>query len=248
MAKTAGDLESRIRTWLSARNREKLTSEEIFELMDEAGDELIEFFDIWFLKRWGSVTRSASNASWSTRSIPTPKNSVGSELTAAQIAGGEVPVNTDYLRALPYPDGLLRPTAVFYGSVANEVELAYLHEDEFRALYLFSDASGNTPAAYSLSGDSIILGPTPGFEVTLNVQGYYRADRLENEDDENEFTTHAHRLLVYATQNLLIKLQYEEETRANLFQAEYNRALRALLAQSGRTFDTARQSRMQRKG
>jgi hypothetical protein len=248
MSKTAGDLEDRVRDWLSARNRDRLTPDQIYELMDEAGDELVDVFDIWFLKQWGSVVRSDSNAIWTTSSIPSPKDSNGAVLTAGQISAGSTPVNTEYLRALPYPERLTRPTIVYYGDFANEAELAYLHEDEFRASYLLSAAAGGTPLAYSLSGDSFLLGPTPAFDVTINVQGYYYDTRLEDEDDENQWTRHAPRLLVYKVQNLLIKYQYEEESRANLFADDYSRALRSVLAQSGRTFDNARQSRMQRKG
>jgi len=248
MAKTAGDLENRIREWLSAKNREKLTSDHIYELMTEAGDEVAELFDIWFLKVWTSVSRDEDNAVWETRSVPPPRDELGVQLTATQIAAGSVPVNNEYLRAVPYPEGLLRPERVYYGPVSNGVILAYLHEEEFLEQYPLSESSGGSPAAYSLSGDSMLLGPTPGFEVEINVQGYHKASPLEDDNDENEFTRHGHRLLVYATQNLLIKYQYEEESRADLFRAEYARALRAALAQSGRVFDVARQSVFQRKG
>lgn len=248
MGKTAGELESRVRTWLSAHNRQKLTPEHIFELMNEAGDVLADMFDLWFLKIWGSVERSASQAFWETQAIPTPRSSTGAPLTAAQILAGEVPANTEYLRAVPFPDRLLRPMEVYYGPISGEVELSYLYEDEFKATYPLGETAGGTPVAYTLSGDSILLGPCPGFEMELNVRGIYRAQALENDDDENEFTKHAQTLIVYAVQNLIIKYNYEEENRAGLFKEEYAQALRAALAQSGRTHDLARQSRFVRKG
>lgn len=235
---------------MSAHNRDKLTQDDIFDYMNEAGEELVELFDIWFCKVWGSVVRSASNAIWATRSIPPPKASSGAQLSAGQIAGGSTPVNIDYLRCVPYPSGLLRPTKVFWGAIANEVELAYLYEDEFYAEYPMSgeDSTGGTPAAYTLVGDSILLGPTPTFAAELNVLGFYNPQELDDEDDENEYTRYGHRLLVYHVQNLLIKYQYEEEARADLFKPEYARALRAALAQGGRQDDLVRRSVLQRKG
>ena len=250
MAKTAGVLETRIRNWISARNREKLTPAHIYELMSEAGDELVELFDIWFCKVWGSVSRDSDNAIWDTASVPPPRNSAGAQLSASAIAAGSDPVNIEYLRALPYLSRLLRPTKVFYGSIADEVELDYLYEEEFYEEYPMSgEVSGESaPAAYTLTSDSILVGPTPSFDISLNVFGYFSPQELEDDSDENEFTRHGHRLLVYATQNLLIKYQYEEEARANLFAAEYARALRAALAQGGRQDDLVRQSVFQRKG
>jgi len=243
----AGDLEDRVRSWLTSYNKQKLTPEDIFGLMNEAGNELVQLFDIWFCKVWGSTVRDADSAIWPTRAIPPPVGSNGAPLTAAEIAAGTVPVNVEYLRAVPYPDGLQRPYKAYYGSIQKENELAYLMEDEFEEEYDFL-SSGNTPEAYALTGDSVLLGSPPGFGVTLWVQGYYLPEQLEEDDDENEFTRHGHTLLVYATQNLIIKYNYEEEARANLFAPEYGRALRAALAQSGRTGDVARQSRFQRKG
>jgi hypothetical protein len=249
MAKDAGTLETRIRNWLSAHNTAKLTQEDIFDYMNEAGDELVELFDIWFCRVWGSITRSSTNAIWDSRSIPAPRATSGAQLSAGQIAAGTSPVNIEYLRALPYPEGLLRPTKVFWGSISNDVELAYLYEEEFYAEYPMSDESsgGATPVAYTLTGDSILLGPTPTFAATLNVFGFYKPQELESEDDTNEFTRYGHRLLVYHTQNLLIKYQYEEESRADLFRPEYSKALKAALAQSGRQDDLVRQSVLQRK-
>lgn len=243
----AGELEDRVRSWLTSYNKQKLTPEAIYGLMNEAGNELVELFDIWFLKLFGSVVRSANNAIWDTRSIVPPLKADGSPLTTTQIAAGAVPVNVPYLRAVPFPGGLLRPYRAYFGTIEKGNELAYLMEDEFEQKYDFASAD-NTPETYATSGDSILLGPTPGFDVTLWVQGYYQPIQLEEEGDENEFTRHGHTLLVYATQNLIIKYNYEEEVRKNLFAEEYGRALRAALAQSGRVGDAARQSRFQRKG
>jgi hypothetical protein len=243
----AGELETRVRKWLSSYNQEKLSPEDIYALMNEAGNELVQLFDIWFCKVWGSVTRDADNAAWDTRSIPPPLRENGALLSAAEIASGDVPVNVSYLRAVPYPDGLQRPYKAYYGSIDKANELAYLMEDEFEETYDF-EQSGATPEAYALSGDSILLGHAPSFDVTLWVQGFYLPVQLEDDLDENEFTRHGHTLLVYATQNLIIKYNYEEEERAGLFKEEYGRALRAALAQTGRTGDVARQSRFQRKG
>lgn len=247
MAKTAGELETRVRNWLSARNREKLPPVEIYGLMNEAANELVKLFDVWFCKVWGSVVRDEDNAVWATRSILPPLAEDGSPLTASQIAAGAVPQNTPYLRAVPYPEGLYRPYKAYWNEIQKGNELAFLLEDEFETEYDFQ-ASGGTPAAYSVTGDSVLLGPTPGFDVTLWVQGYYEPVQLEDEESENEFTRHGHELLVYATQNMIIKYNYEEEERADLFRAEYSRALRAALAQGGRTTDVARQSVLQRKG
>jgi len=243
----AGELETRIRNWLTSFNKQKLTPEAIYGLMNEAGNELVELFDIWFCKVWGSVVRDADNAGWVTRAIVPPLKEDGSPLTDAQMAAGDVPVNVPYLRAVPFPDGLRRPYRAYYGTIEKANELAFLMEDEFEEEYDFT-SSGGTPEAYAASGDSLLLGPTPGFDVTLWVQGYYLPEQLEEDDDENEFTRHGHTLLVYATQNLIIKYNYEEEERAGLFKEEYGRALRAALAQSGRVGDVARQSRFQRKG
>jgi len=243
----AGDLEERIRKWLTSYNEQKLTSEDIYGLMNEAGNELVQLFDIWFCKVWGSVVRDADNAIWDTSAIVPPLKSDGSPLTAAQIAAGDAPVNVPYLRAVPFPERLQRPYRAYYGTIEKANELAFLMEDEFEVEYDFA-SSGNTPEAYAASGDSLLLGPTPGFDVTLWVQGYYLPEQLEEDDDENAFTRNGHTLLVYATQNLIIKYNYEEEERSGLFKEEYGRALRAALAQSGRVGDVARQSRFKRKG
>jgi hypothetical protein len=244
---TAGELEDRVRRWLTTYNSEKLTPEDIYSLMNEAGEQLVEMFDIWFCKTWGQRTRDADNAIWPTSSIPPPTDSLGAYLTAAQIAGGEVPANGAYLRALPYPDRLLRPESVYWGTISSDTQLPYLLEQKFEETYLFETSPG-TPEAYSLSGDSMIFGPVPSFEATVWVQGFYKPEPLEASGDENEFTRYAHTLLVYATQNTLIKYNFEEEERGNLFQDDYNRALRAALSQSGRTFDNAHRSVSQRKG
>jgi len=243
----AGELEDRVRSWLTSYNKQKLTPEAIYGLMNEAGNELVELFDLWFCKAWGSVARDADNAVWETDAIVPPLRADGSPLTSTEIGAGAVPVNAPYLRAVPYPDRLLRPRRAYLGTITKDSELAFLMEDEFENEYDF-DSAGNTPEAYALSGDSILLGPTPGFDVTLWVQGYYQPQQLEEEEDENEFTRHGHTLLVYATQNLIIKYNYEEEVRANLFAPEFGKALRAALAQSGRVGDVARQSVFQRKG
>lgn len=245
----AGDLEDRIRTWLTSFNKQKLTPQDIYGLMNEAGNQIAELFDIWFLKIWGSTVRDADNAVWATRSIPPPTAADGSPLTAAQIASGSVPVNGAYLRAIPFPGGLLRPRRAYYNEIAKANELAFLMEDEYEneETYDFS-STGGTPESYAASGDSLLMGPVPEFEARLWVQGYYRPIQLEAEDDENEFTRYGHTLLVYATQNLLIKYNYEEEVRKDLFAKEYGLALRAALAQSGRVGDVARQSVFQRKG
>jgi hypothetical protein len=244
---TAGELEDRIRKWLTSYNRQILTPEDIYGLMNEAANELVQLFDIWFCKVWGSRVRDADNAIWDTEAIVPPTKEDGSPLTAVQIAAGDVPVNVPYLRAVPFPERLQRPYRAYYGTIEKTNELAFLMEDEFEVDYDFS-SSGNTPEAYAASGDSILLGPTPGFDVTLWVQGYYLPEQLVDDSDENAFTRHGHTLLVYATQNLIIKYNYEEEERADLFAKEYGRALRAALAQSGRVGDVARQSRFQRKG
>ena len=243
----AGELEDRIRQWMSADNRQKLTPEDIYLLMNDTGRQLAELFDLWFCKVWGSVTRDQDNAVWGTRAVPPPLDSNGSPLSSSQIAAGTEPANAPYLRAVPFPDGLRRPTKVYYGSISKSNELAYLYEEEFDNEYDF-ESSGNTPESYSDSGDSLLLGPTPGFEVTLWVQGYYWPEDIEDAYDENEFTRHAPTLLVYAVQDLLIKRHYEEEERLGLFKEDYSRALRAAMAQSGRVHDVARQSRMVRKG
>jgi hypothetical protein len=249
MPQTAGTLENRIRSWVSAQNRSKLESTEIYELMNEAGEQLVKFFDIWFCKKWGETTRSASNAIWDTGSIPPPRASSGALLSEAQIAAGSVPVNTEYLRALPFPDRLLRPVKVFWGPISNNVELSYLYEDEFYGEYSIADAAGaSSPAAYSHTGDSLLFGPTPGFSATVNVQGFFKPTLLEDDDDENEFTRHGPDLLVYTVQDLLILYQYEEETRAGAYRQPAQKALRAALAQSGRVGDVARRSTIQRKG
>jgi len=243
----AGQLDERIRSWLTSYNKTKLTEETIYGLMNEAANELVQLFDIWFCKVWGSTIRDSDNAVWVTRAIPPPVGSNGAPLTSAEIAAGTIPVNVPYLRALPYPDGLQRPYKAYWNEIQKANELAYLMEDEFEDTYDFL-SSGDTPEAYALTGDSIILGKAPAFDATLWVQGYYLPVPLEEDDDENEFTRHGHTLLVYATQNLIIKYNYEEEVRAGLFKEEYGKALRAAIAQSGRTGDNARQSRFVRKG
>jgi hypothetical protein len=243
----AGELEDRVRSWLTSYNKQKLTPEQIYGLMNEAGNELAELFDIWFLKLWGSTVRDSDNAIWDTHAIIPPLRVDGSPLTSTEIRAGAVPVNVPYLRAVPFPEGLLRPRRAYYGTISKGSELAYLMEDEFENEYDVV-SSGGTPEAYSWSGDSLLMGPAPGFDVTLWVQGYYKPQQLEDDVDENEFTRHGHTLLVYATQNLIIKYNYEEEVRANLFAPEFGRALRAALAQTGRVGDVARQSVFQRKG
>lgn len=244
---TAGDLEDRVRTWLSSYNRTKLESWQLYELMNEAGDELARLFDLWFLYLWGSISRDENNAVWDTRSIPPPLRSDGVPLTTTQIAAGSVPANVSYLRAVPYPDGLLRPKRAYFGTISKSTELEFVTEEEYEGTYDF-ESSGATPEYYALAGDSILLGGCPSFPVTLWVQGFYRPVPLADEADENEFTRHGHELLVYHTQNLIIKYNYEEEARAGLFKEEYGKALRAALAQTGNTTVVARQSRMRRKG
>lgn len=243
----AGDLEDRIRTWLSSYNRSKLEPWQLYELMNEAGETLVRLFDIWFCYVWGSIVRDKDNAIWATRSIPPPLREDGAPLSATQIAAGAVPVNVPYLRAVPYPEGLLRPKRAYYGTIEKSSELDFGLEDEFENAFDFQ-TSGNVPTGYALAGDSILLGKSPGLDVTLWAQGFYLPEKLEEEDDENEFTRHGHELLVYSTQNLIIKYNYEEEARANLFKEEYSLALRAALSQTGRTNDAARQSSFKRKG
>lgn len=244
---TAGDLEFRVRNWLSSYNKQKLDSQDIVDLMNEAGDNLAQLFDLWFLYLWGYVIRDADNAIWDTRSIPPPLRADGAPLSAAQIAAGAVPVNVAYLRAVPYPEGLLRPKRAYFGTIDKSNELDHGLEEEFENAFDFT-SSGHMPTGYALAGDSVLMGKCPGFEVTLWVQGFYKATPLVEEDDENEFTRHAHQLLVYATQNLIIKYNYEEEARADLFKEEYGLALRAALAQTGTTNVAAHQSRMRRYG
>lgn len=243
----AGDLEDRVRTWLSSYNRSKLEPWQIYELMTEAGNTLVRLFDIWFCYVWGSIVRDRDNAIWATRSIPPPLREDGAPLSGTQIALGAVPVNVSYLRAVPYPEGLLRPKRAYYGTIEKPNELDFGLEDEFENAFDFQ-TSGHVPTGYAVAGDSILLGKSPGLDVTLWVQGFYEPVPLEEEDDENEFTRHGHELLVYSTQNLIIKYNYEEEARAELFKSEYSLALRAALAQTGRTTDVARQSVSKRKG
>jgi len=243
----AGDLEYRIRNWLSSYNKQKLDSQDILDLMNEAGETISRLFDIWFLYLWGSRVRDADNAIWDTRAILPPLRVDGAPLTASQIAAGALPVNVEYLRAVPYPEGLLRPKRAYFDTITKGSELEFGLEEEFENSFDFL-TTGAVPTCYALAGDSILLGKCPGFPVKVWVQGYYKPEQLQEEEDENEFTRHGHELLVYSTQNLIIKYNYEEEARADLFKPEYGRALRAALAQTGRTNDVARQSVSKRKG
>lgn len=244
---TAGDLEDRIRTWITSYNTDKLTSEHIRQLMDEAGDLRARVFDIWFLRAWGSITRDKDNAVWDGEDIPPPLSG-DTILTAAEIASGEVPDNPEYLRQLPLPERLVRPKKVYYGAIRNEISLPALLEDEYYATYSLSSAMNSQPEAFTIDGQTFLFGPIPPFDVTINVRGIFKAERLDTQESTNAWTRHAHDLLVYDTQDLLIKYNYEEESRAGIYEKEQRQALHSLLAQSETMLSNMRQSRMQRKG
>jgi hypothetical protein len=228
---SAGEIAVRIREWCTKRSEEALPSVEIWSLMNEVADDLTSKIDPWFGFQWGQTTRdaTAANNNLTDLFIPRPMNS-GSYMIQANFDAGMIPDNSEYLRQLPYPDLLMRPMEVFYGPISENVKLEFKSYSLITGEYPIDTTSGTTPLYFCSLGENLILAPTPPFALTLNVFGLYRAEPIEDANDENTFTVHAEEVLLWGVLDKLVYYGFEEDARAGLFEKHFRTARQQIVA------------------
>jgi len=231
MAATVGAIVTRIQDWIIDSDIEDV---EVWALMDEVIDEVLTTTDPWYCNNYATTARTAANHMNDSDLIP-PAYVDGVLAVDANIANGsEVPDNSEYLRALEYPTGLVRPGMVYYGALADEVQLQWIGLEEMNYRYPFTvDDSGGEPAYWTSYNDTLIVGPTPSLACTLAVFGVYRPVAISANGDSNVFSTYDDRLLRYGVMNKLILYNYEEDGgRGPNIERTYNRLVRQLRSAS----------------
>ena len=248
MADTAGDIRNRIRNW-STKQSGAVPDEEIWSIMNEIMDDVTSKYNPWFCKTNGSVTRdsTAANNFLQSEHIPRPRNG-GSYMTQPDFTGGTEPDNVEYLRAMPFPTGLIRPLQVFYGEFEDNVKLKAKQYEPFIKDYPLGGDGGSDPAYYTTYGETFLLGPTPPFDLTLSVFGTYKPDDITSDADSNVYITHAEELLLFGALDMMVEYGFEEDARGGLFNRRYRDALNTISSRSLTTQLQARKAYSRRAG
>jgi len=247
MAATVGAIVTRIQDWIIDAD---ISDAEVWALMDEVIDEVLTTTDPWYCNNYGTTARTAANHMNDSDLIP-PAYKDGVLAVDADIADGTtVPDNSEYLRALEYPTGLVRPGMVYYGDLADEVQLEWIGFEEMGYRYPFTtDGGGAEPAFWTTYNDTIIVGPTPSLVTALAVFGVYRPAAISANGDSNVFSTYDDRLLRYGVMSKLILYNYEEDGgRGPTIERTYNRLLRQLRSASKHRDKKAHRVTSQRAG
>lgn len=234
MAQDVQAVEDRIRAWSTSLNSAALPSEEVWAMMDDVIDDVMDEFDPWHAFNFGIRERNENDHNNDSQYIP-PARVDGILVTDEDIADGTVvPNNQEYLRAVLLPDNLLRPVDVYVGELQDNNRISWIGYDEFMRQYPFGSPTQTTPnpSHYTIYGKTFLLGPTPQFDIKVQVFGVYRPQRIASGGDTNAFVEESDRLLLFGVLNKLVEYNFEEDTRGGLFEREFEKAKRKLLSRT----------------
>jgi len=236
MAENVEALEARIRSWSTALNSAALPPEEIWAMMDDVIDDVMDEFDPWHSFNFGVSERNALSPMNDTGIIPPARYNGVLAQDSDIMAGTIVPNNQEYLRAILIPEGLRRPVDVYLGELSGGVEMSWIGYDEFHQRYPYAQTSQATttptPVHYTIFNGTFLLGPTPTFDVKVQAYGVYRPSKIVSGGDTNQFIRESDRLVMYGVLNKLVQFNFEEDTRGGLFNAEFEKAKRKLLSRT----------------
>ena len=212
MAATAGAIVTRIQDWIIDAD---IDDDELWALMDEVIDDCLRTSDPWFSFNYAQTARTAVNHMNDSDIIP-PAYADGVLAVDADIANGTtVPDNSEYLRAFLFPTGLKKPIKVYFGDLADNVELSYIGWEEFEDKYPHNTDGGSgsdSATDYSMYNGTLIVGPAPDLTATLSVYGVYKPVAISANGDSNVFISEAADLLRYGVMEKLIVYNYEEDS------------------------------------
>lgn len=211
MAATASVILEDIQDWAIDSD---LSSTLIYGLIDEVIDDVMSRHDPWFCFNYGQSARTAANHMNDSDLIPPAYEDGTLAVDGNIVSGATVPDNSEYLRAILFPTGLTKPVDVYYGSLSDNVKLAYIGYEEFNERYPPDTAGGGvgTAAHYTLFNGTFLIGPTPPLVTTLSVYGVYRPTRISAGTESNEWITNEAGLIKYGVMRKLILYNFEEDS------------------------------------
>lgn len=249
MAANAGAIVTRIQNWVIDSD---LTDAELWALMDEVIDDILEKSNPWFCYNFGQSARTAANHMNDSDLIPPAYEDEVLAVDANIVSGATVPDNSDYLNALLFPTGLIRPIKVYYGPSWDNVELDYIGWEEFMYVYPphNSGPSGTSdPVNWTDYNGTILIAPTPPLTTTISVYGIYRPAEISASGDSNVFTSYAANLLRYGVMRKLIIYNFEEDGgRFPLIDKKYRDAKNGLITRTKYQAGRAHRARSRRAG
>jgi len=248
MADTAGDIVTRIQNWVIDAD---IADEELWSLMDEVIDDAMRPGNPWFCFNYAQTARTKANHMNDSNIIPPAYEDGVLSVDADIESGATVPDNSEYLRALLFPAGLKKPIKVYYGSLADDVELDYVGWEEFEDRYPHNTDGGavNVPANYTIYNKTILVGPAPPLAATLSIYGVYRPTKITSNADINVFVTEAEDLLRYGVMGKLIVYNYEEDSgRFGNISRMYRSAKNGIISEGKHMASRAHRARSQRAG
>ena len=248
MADTVGDIVTRIQGWCIDSD---LEDAELWSLMDEVIDDVMRKSDPWFSFNYAQTARTAANHMNDNDYIPPAYEDGVLAVDADIVSGATVPDNSEYLRALSPPTGLRKPIKVYYGDLADNVELEYVGYEEFEDRYPHNTEGGgvNAPAHWSNYGGAILVGPAPPLATTLSIFGTYRPTRISANADVNPFVEECADLLRYGAMEKLILYNFEEDSgRLNTISRFYRRARTGLVSEGKYRTHRAHRAKSRRAG
>jgi hypothetical protein len=211
MAATAGVIVTDIKDWVIDSG---IGDSLIWGLMDEVIDDIMENHDPWFCFNYAQTARTAANHMNDSDLIPPAYAGGVLAVDGDIVSGATVPDNSEYLNALLFPTGLSKPIKVYYGDLADDVELSFISWEEFEDRYPHHTEGGSSdaPAHYTLYNGTILVAPTPPLVAKLSVYGVYRPTEISANADSSEWITNAARVLKYGAMRKLIIYNYEEDS------------------------------------
>lgn len=248
MADTVGDIVTRIQGWCIDSD---LADAELWALMDEVIDDVMRTKNPWFCFNYAQTARTAANHMNDNDYIPPAYEGGVLAVDADIVSGVTVPDNSEYLRALSPPTGLKKPIKVYYGSLADNVELQYIGYEEFDDRYPHNTDGGgvNAPAHWTYFGGAILVGPAPPLAATLSIYGVYRPLAITANADVNPFVEEAADLLRYGVMEKLILYNFEEDSgRLNTISAFLKRANNGLISEGKHRTSRAHRAKSRRAG
>ena len=233
MAVDVEAVEDRIRAWSTSHNVAALPPEEIWAMMDDVIDDVMDEFDPWFSFSFGVSERDHNRHMNDSQFMP-PARYNGALVNDEDIVDESVvPNNQEFLRAVVIPAGLLRPVDVYAGELYEGRELTWIGYDEFKQTYGFTNGfTTDWPTHYTIYGGTFLLGPTPPFDIKIQAFGVYRPTRIVSGGDVNPFVTENDRLLLFGVLNKLVLYNFEEGTRGPVFEREFKKAKDKLLSRT----------------
>lgn len=112
----------------------------------------------------------------------------------------------------------------------------YLHrmDADDMAFSKQTTASSGQPHSWSYYGNEIQLYPTPNDAYTLRIHGHVKLTPLENDTDENAWTTSAEQLIIAAAKKRLMARIAKDPQQAQMAEADEMRELQRLREETSR--------------